>query len=72
MNTHGPCPKCGNAERLTVPGAHGARGGIPTTSFAISNIGPTRYVCTQCGFVEEYVEPGPDLDKLVQHYRDGR
>ena len=70
MKKNGPCPKCRNAKRLRVPGGRGVRSGIPVTGLAIANIGPTRYVCTQCGFVEEYVEPGPDLEKVKQRYRN--
>jgi hypothetical protein len=28
----------------------------------------TRYVCASCGFTEEWIEPGEDLDAVKENY----
>ena len=70
-NTHS-CPKCRSAEVVRVPGKVGASGlgnnFIPVGSFILKAVLVTRYLCTYCGFSEEWVDERADLDKLRDTY----
>ena len=53
------CPKCGSSEILRFNGSCGAYGAgnnmfLGTTVFSAINV--NRYVCTDCGFTEEWID----------------
>jgi predicted nucleic-acid-binding Zn-ribbon protein len=62
------CPKCGSTEIYKVE--HGC---IQPREFVevgiLSSIQVMRHICTQCGYVEEWIEPPPRLKELVQKKR---
>jgi predicted RNA-binding Zn-ribbon protein involved in translation (DUF1610 family) len=65
------CPKCNSQDILRIPGQTGAYGSgnnIPVKRTIFSFIPVTRYVCTQCGFSEEWIDSPEDLKKLEQKY----
>lgn len=65
------CPKCGSKDILTnkAKANRGERSIIPISSFTVLVIHV--YVCMQCGFFEEYIDP-IDLQnkKKIAHLRN--
>ena len=49
-------------------GMHGAGNNIITGMTIFSAIKVTRFVCTDCGFSEEWIEPKSDLEKIRETY----
>jgi len=62
MKTSGRCPKCSSEDIKRISGADQSKIGVPTG--ALSWVPVTRYICTQCGFLEEYVEGDDALRKV--------
>lgn len=63
------CPKCDSYEVVRI------KGGSAWTGYqnfirasAIKMIFVTRYLCTNCGFSEEWVEASKDLDLLKKKF----
>ncbi|MBF9073137.1 hypothetical protein [Streptacidiphilus fuscans] len=66
----GICPKCGSSEVHTMFGGI-YRGQAPV--IRISGLLSTRaesddYVCTDCGYFEQYFVPGPALTKIARKW----
>lgn len=64
------CPKCGCEEILFVPGTVGYGTGnnvIRTGVTVFSSVEVDRYVCTACGFSEEWIRE-EDLKSLIRAY----
>ncbi|MCR8968753.1 hypothetical protein [Facklamia sp. 7083-14-GEN3] len=71
MKNTGKCPKCGSEDIFVVPGASGAYGmgnNIPIGSTIFSAVLVDRYVCSICGFTEEWIDT-KDIEKLQKKYR---
>jgi len=52
------CPKCGSSNiHISEGGAggHGSGNIIPTGSFAWQAVPVDRYICCDCGYVEEFI-----------------
>ena len=60
------CPKCGGTRILRVKDT-GGNAGISLILGFLSNAPVTRYACTDCGYVESWVEE-KYLDKLKDRY----
>ena len=63
MKNTNKCPKCGSSHIIKVPGHAGAYGtgnNIMVGMTIKSAVPVDRYLCTECGFSEEWV----DLDKI--------
>lgn len=63
MKNTNKCPKCGSIHIIKVPGHAGAYGtgnNIMVGMTIKSAVPVDRYLCTECGFSEEWV----DLDKI--------
>ena len=61
------CPKCGSKEIIRVPDdAHRylANSICITGLVTVKRIPITRYVCHECGYVENWVENRHELDKI--------
>ena len=60
MKNTGRCPKCGSRKVLRVPdhlGRYASGNNIYTSSFTLlGKIPVIRYVCLDCGYVENWVE----------------
>ena len=70
MKNNVSCPKCGGREIIKIPGKAGAYGSgnnimIGMTIF--SAILVNRYVCSDCGYSEEWIDT-KDLEKLKKYY----
>ncbi|MBC7885545.1 MAG: hypothetical protein H7X99_08720 [Saprospiraceae bacterium] len=62
------CPKCQNTEIAVVAGG-GFKGNLYNTiTFGFSTVYLTRYVCTVCGFTENYVDDSEDLQKMKDKF----
>ena len=66
------CPKCNSQDIIHVPGTTVGttfHNYIPAGLLPVfSSIPVTRYVCSQCGFSEEWIDSPADLEKLRQKY----
>jgi predicted nucleic-acid-binding Zn-ribbon protein len=60
------CPKCNSQDILRIPYRLGTYNHIPAGF--LDNVPITRYVCSQCGFSEEWIDSSKDLAKLKQKY----
>jgi predicted Zn-ribbon and HTH transcriptional regulator len=64
MKTAGRCPKCKGEVIKRIPGENQSKIGVPTGM--LSWVPVTRYICTKCGFIEEYVEGADALRKVAR------
>jgi len=64
MKTTGRCPKCKGDAIKRIPGENQSKIGVPTGMVSWAPV--TRYVCTQCGFLEQYVEGDAALRKIAK------
>lgn len=70
MKNKGKCPKCGGSGILLIAGgtgAYGAGNNILLGSTAFSAVPVNRYLCSQCGYSEEWVDL-EHLSKLKKKY----
>jgi hypothetical protein len=51
-----------------MTGAYGAGNNIPTGMTILSSVKVTRFLCSQCGYSEEWIESPSDLEKLRKRY----
>ena len=68
------CPKCQSREIIRIPGqvgAYGAGNNILRGQTIFTAIKVTRYVCSQCGFSEEWIDSKKDIAKLAEDYGVG-
>lgn len=71
MKTTGTCPKCGSQELIRIPGMignSGAGNNIPVGWTIFSSVKVTRFLCSRCGFSEEWVESPDDIEKIRKRY----
>jgi len=71
MKNTGSCPKCSSRELLRIEGesgAHGAGNNIQVGWTIFSAVRVTRFLCTSCGFSEEWIESPEDIAKLVEKF----
>ena len=68
MKNTGRCPKCGSRDILRVPdhpGRYASGSNIYTSSFTLlGKIPVIRYVCLDCGYVENWVETAEQWEAL--------
>ena len=62
---NGVCPKCG-AQTVHVGKGGGYRGGVVIAPFTRSQI--TMYICTNCGYLEEYLEQQYELSMIAARW----
>jgi len=70
MKHTGICPKCGSKDILPIPGGDGSLhhdNVIRTGLTIIATAEVYRYVCCDCGYAEEWVDPR-DIPKLKKKY----
>ena len=72
MKNSGTCPKCGGKAIVRVPDSprrHASGNNIDTTQATLFGKVPViRYVCCDCGYVENWVEGGVNLRKLQEAF----
>ena len=72
MKNTNRCWKCQCTDILRIEGqvgAHGAGNNIITGWTIWSAVKITRYLCTACGYSEEWIESPEDIAKLVDKFR---
>jgi len=61
------CPKCQSALFVRVDNSRGQQlNPIKTGVFTVAEV--SRYVCCDCGFVEEWIENHDDLKKIKEKH----
>lgn len=72
MKNGSRCPKCGSRRIVRIPdnpGRHASGNNIYTTrATLLGKIPVIRYVCCDCGYVENWVETRRDLEKLLETF----
>ncbi|GFI62310.1 hypothetical protein IMSAG049_01492 [Clostridiales bacterium] len=61
------CPKCGSRDIVIsdgYAGAYGSGNNIQTGMTNFSAVGVDRYICCNCGFVEEWINK-EDINRIV-------
>jgi len=75
MKTKKACPKCGSRDIVIIPGSVGASGAgnnVSTGWTVFSSVKVTRYLCSGCGFIEEWIDNPEDLEKIKQKYSESK
>lgn len=71
MKISSSCQKCQSSKIVRIPGeirAFGAGNNITVGTTIFSAVKVTRFLCTECGFSEEWVESASDLAKIQKKY----
>ena len=76
MNISNICPKCASPEILKIPGNLGSYGSgnniILSNTLIMKVVKVTRYLCTNCGFSEEWIDSQEDIVKLKNKFSNTR
>jgi predicted nucleic-acid-binding Zn-ribbon protein len=64
MKSDGVCPKCSSKQIIKIPSELGTFNVIKIDMFKFANL--TRYICTSCGYMEQYISDDSSLSKLRQ------
>jgi hypothetical protein len=70
MNTHIHCLACGSPALFAFPVGPGEHSHLAVGSRVLEMIPIQRYVCTNCGHVEEWVNGEADLQKLTNEHTE--
>ena len=65
------CSKCHSSDIVRIPGTnqgHGFGNNIKTGITVFNAILVTRYLCCNCGFIEEWVDNPQDIVKIKAYY----
>jgi hypothetical protein len=62
------CPKCLNKEIAAIGGGAFKGNSYNTIGFGFNIVYLTRYVCTNCGYCENFVDDPEDLAKIKRHF----
>jgi predicted nucleic-acid-binding Zn-ribbon protein len=71
MKNTGKCPKCGSTDMIRIPRNSLFRelgNNIRTGFFATSAVCPARFLCGNCGFLEDWVEAKSDIEKIRKKF----
>ena len=72
MKNTNKCPKCGSSDIIKIPGhagAYGSGNNIMVGMTIKSAVPVDRYLCTSCGYSEEWVDLD-EIDKVEKKYGD--
>ena len=64
------CPKCQSKELLRIPAKLYCETGNIILSGMFSEVGVTRYLCSHCGFSEEWIDDPKAIAALKKAYPD--
>ena len=68
MNNSRTCPKCQSTLVVKVDNSRGQQfNPIKTGALSVAQV--SRYVCCDCGYVEEWIENNKDLKKIEEIYK---
>lgn len=73
MKIQKKCPKCGSQSITRIPAKDLGIGGgniIKIKRSYVNAVKVTRYMCNDCGFLEEWVDNKEDIKKVVNKYGD--
>ena len=62
MKSSGICPKCSSKKIAIIPSKIGTYNAIKVDMFGFANL--TRFICTSCGYMEQYVGDEKSMQKL--------
>jgi len=68
MKQKNKCIKCSSPDLLRIPTTPGEPPGIAVGDRGMQRVAVSKFVCANCGFIEEWVENANDLDKLRRDY----
>lgn len=68
MHRHKSCGKCGSGHLLEIPMTPGDHAHIVLGDNLLHTVAVARYVCTDCGGVEEWVNSRKNLDRLQAEF----
>lgn len=69
MKNTNTCPKCHSNEIVRIPSFVGANGNSIKAGLSVfSSVIVTRYLCTSCGYSEEWIDDPMDIEKLKKYY----
>ena len=69
-HSHDRCGKCGSTDLLPVPATPGDHSHIVTGDRVLRTVAVDKYVCTDCGYVEQWVNDKVDLKTLKEAMRN--
>lgn len=72
MKNKKQCEKCNSKNIIKIPGKSGAYGtgnNIPIGLSVFGAVGVTRYLCPECGYLEEWIEKKEDVEKVIKEYK---
>lgn len=71
MKNTNTCPKCESKNILHIPGWFGLYGaGNYIPAGWTSTVEVARYLCTDCGYSEEWIDGKEYIQKLIRKYKD--
>jgi len=62
------CLKCGSDELVQAPFVPGDAPHITVGERSLHQVAVPRYVCVNCGFIEQWVDHRQDLNRLKEEY----
>jgi ribosomal protein S27AE len=68
MENDSRCGKCGSTANFLIPGTPGDHSHIVVGDRLMRNIRICRRICTDCGYIEEWVNDEEDLKSLKAEY----
>jgi predicted nucleic-acid-binding Zn-ribbon protein len=68
MKSTSVCPKCSSKKIATIPSELGTYNVIKVDMFGFAKL--TRYICTSCGYLEQYVADEKSLTSLRQNIKN--
>lgn len=66
------CPECDSQNTIRIPGNVGPYGVGTNIIVGITTIGAvkvTKYMCCECGYLEEWVDDKKDIEKIIKYYK---
>jgi predicted nucleic-acid-binding Zn-ribbon protein len=72
MDQKNKCAKCSSSDLLRVPSIPGEPPSIVVGERAMHKVAVAKFVCADCGYIEEWVEDISDLEKLRREYGSNR
>lgn len=69
QHLHAKCDSCGSVNLLAVPATPGDHSHIAVGERLLHPIAVRKYVCADCGRIEEWVNDAADLERLRAELR---
>lgn len=65
------CTKCNSENIVRIPGSNaiGVGNSIMVGRTVGSAVNVTRYLCCECGFLEEWIDSREDIESIIKKYR---